>query len=463
VQVTRATFIPLLTSAHSDRVDPSAVRDECFGELTVVYTFGPDFGRRVVTHADLDQLQVHPRMLRQSALQHLEVLSSRAEFHGQPPALMLSFEGLESSLLLATDFWSRLEGAVPGELVVGVPARDVVIVTGSQSGPGLEKAKRCVERVFFAGGENLIARGLMVRRGGTWEPFDRAARPSGRPTFGPAHQHGIGQPPREYQEHASWPGERVPLQSTGSRPRMNPGAAGAPGRHGPVRRRPMYPMVPAAGLDSTGSHQLGMTGSHQLGMTGSHQLGMTGSHQLGMTGSHAPVSAMTGQMPVSRQSEAAYRDYAAEVAEAAQYSAVPYSAMPYSAAPYSASPYSIAPQSIAPNSMSPHGVAPHSIAPYSAMPYSSVPYQQPGRARSPQDTGSRYPYREQQAGLPSYREQPTYQDEPYSTGNLPRAAYPDYAPPSEQQPTYPASWGSAPDSPAPRSEFRSGPRARFSR
>ena len=211
MQVTRATFIPLLTSAHSDRVDPSAVRDECFGELTVVYTFGPDFGRRVVTHADIDQLQLHPRMLRQSALQHLEVLSSRAEFHGQPPALMLSFEGLESSLLLANDFWSRLEGAVPGELIVGVPARDVVIVTGSRSGPGLEKAKRCVERVFFAGGENLIARGLLVRRGGSWEPFDRAARPAGRPTFGPAHQHGVGQPPGQYQEHPSWPGERVPV------------------------------------------------------------------------------------------------------------------------------------------------------------------------------------------------------------------------------------------------------------
>src|SRR6516164_5839505 len=154
--MTRTTFIPLLVSTHSDRMDPAAVRDDSFAGLAVVYTFGPDFGRRVVTHADLGQLQLHPQMLRQSAFQHLEVLSSRAEFHGQPPALMLSFEGLESSLLLANDFWARLEGAVPGELVVGVPARDVVIVTGSQSGAGMEKVRRCVERVFFAGGDHPL-------------------------------------------------------------------------------------------------------------------------------------------------------------------------------------------------------------------------------------------------------------------------------------------------------------------
>jgi hypothetical protein len=167
-------------------------------------------------------------------------------------------------------------------------------------------------------------------------------------------------------------------------------------------------------------------------------------------------------MPASREPEPAYRDYAAEVAEAAQYSAVPYSAMPYSAMPYSASPYSIAPQSVAPNSVAAHGMVPNqmspqSVAPYSAMPYSSAPYQQPARSRGMQDTGSRY-----QEQAPAT---PTYQDDTYSTGNMPRAGYPEYEPvaPEPAAPTYPASWGSAPDPVASRPEFRTGPRARFSR
>lgn len=374
------------------------MRDEVFAGLSVVYTFGPDFGRRVVTHADLNHLQMHPHALRQAAQQHLEVLSSRAEFHGQPPALMLSFDGLESSLLLANDFWARLEGAVPGELVVGVPARDCVIVTGSQSAPGIEKAKRCVERVFFAGGDNLISRGLLVRRGGTWEPFDRSARPSGRPSFGPAHLPGVGQPPRQFQEHPSWPGERIPPQPAVHRP--------GPGRPAPVRRRPMPGMPPAA-LDQTGSHRLGL--EH------------TGSHRLDRTGSQPPISAMTGQMmPVSRPPEPV-RDFTAAVAEAAQYSAVPYSAMPYSAAPYDAAAYAIAPQSVAPNAM----VGPAMMGPATA----PAPYPHP---------------------LP----------EPYTTGAIPRVQdYPPAAPVS--YPASWGSAPEAPATPR-RPEFRTGPRARFS-
>jgi hypothetical protein len=168
-------------------------------------------------------------------------------------------------------------------------------------------------------------------------------------------------------------------------------------------------------LDQTGSHRLDQTGSHRLDQTGSHRLDQTGSHRLGMTGSQPPVSAMTGQiMPMSRSADLApgrspeYRDYSAEVAEAAQYSAVPYSAMPYSAEQYDA--YAIAPQSMAPNAVATH------VA---------------------------YGY-----------------EEPYSTGSLPRVRDREYA--DQSEPSYPGSWGAGPEQTSSRAEFRSGPRARFS-
>src|SRR6185503_19574849 len=98
VQVTRATFIPLLAPGSSSSLDPGVVREEYCADLTLVYTMGPHFGRRVVTHADLEQLELTPRNLRRAAFEHLEALAmDRAQFHGQPPSLMLSFEGLESS------------------------------------------------------------------------------------------------------------------------------------------------------------------------------------------------------------------------------------------------------------------------------------------------------------------------------------------------------------------------------
>lgn len=415
----------------------------------MVYTFGPDYGRRIVTHADLAHLQMHLHTLRQAAIQHLEVLASRAEFHGQPPALMLSFEGLESSLLFANDFWARLEGAVPGELVVGVPARDVVVVTGSKSAPGLEKAKRCVERVFFAGGDNLITRSLLVRRNGTWEPFDRNARPSGRPVFGPAHTPGVGQPPRQYQEHPSWPGERIPAQTGGLRP--------GPGQPSAVRRRPMPGMSPAA-LDQTGPQP----------PVPAVPPGPPPMHVPGPAGPMAPVP------------EPALRSLPSDVAEVAQYSAVPYSAVPYSAAPYAGAPHSAVPYSAAPYDASAYAIAPQSVAPnavatgvlghpgygygapagYAGEPYTtgSIP-----RVEGPYTTGSiprvEEPYTT--GSIPRVEEPYTTgsiprADEPYTTGSIPRV--------EDRNPaiSYPASWGAAPEKTKVRPEFRTGPRARFS-
>jgi hypothetical protein len=431
-------------------LDPAAVRDEFTGDLTVVYTFGPQFGRRVVTHVDLEQMQMQAPVLRRSAYEHLEVLASRAEFHGQPPALMLSFEGLESSLLLATDFWTRLAGSVPGELVVGVPARDVVVVTGSQSQAGLEKARRCVERVFFAGDENLLTRRLLVRRGNGWEPFDR---PAGGPrqaprVHGPSRHRGPDQMPRQYQEHPSWPEARVPHPVSGGPSQRIPGVPVGPGPHGPV---PVGPV--SSGPMGRGAHRGGPAGRGlpPVGMTstgGLPPVGMTSAGGLPPVGGGIPRAGMTSTgglppVPSPRESE----HYSNNPADIAQYSAVPYSAMPYSAMPYSAVPYSAAP----------HVVAPQSVAPNSSL--GESPYLHSRGARGPQP--------HQPAPKPRYR------DDAYSTGARPLYSYdqgerPSYADdyPDDRHSdapsyAYPESWGAAPRSSRP--EYTSGPRARFSR
>jgi uncharacterized protein YtpQ (UPF0354 family) len=165
------TFLPVLVPIEDDRYLDELPLDEFLGSLAVGYTVGPPFGERLVSWADLDRLGLSHRNLRRQAGAQLDASLDRVRIHGQPPALMLSFDGLESSVLLANAFWDSLEGSVPGELVVGVPARDVVIITGSQSMPGLEKARRAVDRVFFAGDQHLITRHLLVRRRGAWEPF----------------------------------------------------------------------------------------------------------------------------------------------------------------------------------------------------------------------------------------------------------------------------------------------------
>jgi uncharacterized protein YtpQ (UPF0354 family) len=170
-QVTTAPVLPVLVSPDDRTYRSEHVLDEYLDGLLVGYTPGPPFGEQLITRQDLDRLDVSRRELRRRAAAFLDRMVDRVEIHGQPPALMLSFAGMESSVVLADAFWDELAGSVPGDIVIGVPARDVVILTGSRSESGIAKARRAVDRVFFAGGPHLLLHDLLIRRDGDWDVY----------------------------------------------------------------------------------------------------------------------------------------------------------------------------------------------------------------------------------------------------------------------------------------------------
>jgi uncharacterized protein YtpQ (UPF0354 family) len=171
VQVMNATLMPIVVSKSDPGVNDRHVLDGLFDDLAVGYSLGHPHGGRLVTWADFDRMGLTRRDIRRHAAATLDSAMSGAGIHGQPPALMLSFQGIESSALLCDDFWDGLEGQVPGEIVIGAPARDVVIITGSRSPTGLSKVRRAIDRMFFAGGAHLLTQDMLVRRRGAWSRF----------------------------------------------------------------------------------------------------------------------------------------------------------------------------------------------------------------------------------------------------------------------------------------------------
>ncbi|ROT32453.1 hypothetical protein EF879_13035 [Micromonospora sp. HM5-17] len=244
-------FLPLLVSVDDTRYGAEHLLEGFTPDLAVAYSFGPPYGSRFVTWDDLDRLHLGRRTLRRVALDNLHRLLPKLRIDGQPPAPMLSFGGLESSVLLVDEVWVDLSRSVPGELVVGVPARDVVIFTGTGSRPGLAKVRRAVDRIFFAGGQHLLSQELLVWQDG-WsayqpgERLDALADPGpagrtppgdrawGRRTVGAAAE--PGREPYRWssggEPHPPTPARyRLPRQRTG-----DPGPAGWP--EPPPPRRP---------------------------------------------------------------------------------------------------------------------------------------------------------------------------------------------------------------------------------
>jgi len=166
-----ATFMPVVVSVGDPAYSDRHVFDVLFDDLVVGYSMGRPHGERLMTWADFDRLDLPRRELRRQAAEFLDWSMSAFSIHGQPPALMASFDGVESSVLLVDDFWESLEGSVPGAIVVGVPARDALIITGSRSPAGIAKVRRAVDRMFLAGNRHLLTPDLLVRNRGVWERF----------------------------------------------------------------------------------------------------------------------------------------------------------------------------------------------------------------------------------------------------------------------------------------------------
>jgi uncharacterized protein YtpQ (UPF0354 family) len=110
--------------------------------------------------------------LREQAVANLRGVLPQIERHGDGSTYYMLTAGgdYEASLLLLDDLWQQQEPIVKGDLVAAVPARDVLLFTGSGFNVGLRELQAAVERVSM-NGSYLISKTLLVRRDNAWEEY----------------------------------------------------------------------------------------------------------------------------------------------------------------------------------------------------------------------------------------------------------------------------------------------------
>jgi uncharacterized protein YtpQ (UPF0354 family) len=104
--------------------------------------------------------------LREASLTNLSRLLPKIEIRpGADGVLLITAGGeFDASLLLADNLWSGGQVKVDGDIVVAVPAKDVLIATGSHNAPGLARLRAAAAK--FAAGPNGLTTALFVYRDG---------------------------------------------------------------------------------------------------------------------------------------------------------------------------------------------------------------------------------------------------------------------------------------------------------
>jgi uncharacterized protein YtpQ (UPF0354 family) len=157
--------------------DDAPIREPFVGDVYVSYVL--DFTERYeyVTPRRRAELGLSAADLRERATANLRGRQAdlTLDWSSDVRAVTITVgSGLESGLSLDDDLMEKLTQDIDGDLVVAVPARDVLVASGTGHEDGLAELRRTVDRVWANGGERLVTKDLLVRRRGTWDVLKAA-------------------------------------------------------------------------------------------------------------------------------------------------------------------------------------------------------------------------------------------------------------------------------------------------
>ena len=150
---------------------PETVYEDLNSDLIILYAEDSPKNIRYFSPKDLEKAHIDRKELRGLACENLKRLLPKIERSGANGLFMLTAGGdYEASLLLFDSIWSDMRKEVRGDVVVAIPSRDLLIVTGSEDSQGIEKMKQIVQKAFAEGSYRLTTK-LFVLRGGKFEEF----------------------------------------------------------------------------------------------------------------------------------------------------------------------------------------------------------------------------------------------------------------------------------------------------
>ena len=157
--------------AKGSATPPEVVYDDLNEQLIVVYAEDTPNTLRYVVPAQLEEIKLKKEDLRALAAANLQAILPKIDVRPSPLVTIVKADSnYEACLLAVADFWAQRRFPVDGEVVVAIPARDHLLITGSKNVEGLAKIREVATRVFQESPQRVTDM-LFVYRDGRFVEF----------------------------------------------------------------------------------------------------------------------------------------------------------------------------------------------------------------------------------------------------------------------------------------------------
>jgi uncharacterized protein YtpQ (UPF0354 family) len=161
-----------LADATGAKHDFDGVYEPYNDQLVVVYAQDSKAGINYFPAGDLQKAGIVRDSLRSIAVRNLSRLLPDIQVKTIEDGVFMITAGgnYEASLLLMDYVWTKQNLAVNGDFIVGVPTRDLLLVTGSNDKAGIAKLKEVVQKMFGTG-NYTVSDNLYRREGNRFVKF----------------------------------------------------------------------------------------------------------------------------------------------------------------------------------------------------------------------------------------------------------------------------------------------------
>ena len=169
----REDVVPMIKdSVYLEQFGKRLVREHLAADIWVVYGLDLPMSMKTIGESVLQELGIKPDELRPLACENLRRILPEIQHHGTGPWYFVT-AGADyvASILLLDEAWENWEETIEGDIVAAVPARDVLLVTGSRSKEGIQSVRQKAREICETG-HHVISHTLLRRTSGAWKVFD---------------------------------------------------------------------------------------------------------------------------------------------------------------------------------------------------------------------------------------------------------------------------------------------------
>ncbi len=153
----------------SDNSEENNVFEKYNTELYIFYVEDTETNINYLKKEDIDNLNISLDELRDIAIENL-LNSVEIEKHGEDGYYMLVVDGNYESSLILLDIWNQENFEVDGEIIIGIPARDLLIITGNNDAENIKKLRDTINDINETG-DHLVSDKLFQYQDGIFVPL----------------------------------------------------------------------------------------------------------------------------------------------------------------------------------------------------------------------------------------------------------------------------------------------------